>query len=134
MSAPRVISFGCRLNAYESEIMRAKAVAAGAGDAIILNTCAVTTEATRQARQAIRRARRDNPSARIIVTGCAAQLEPQRFAAIPEVDLVLGNAEKLMAESYAPGEVGGAGYDLGGSSPSGGPPPHPPPRGGWGQN
>jgi threonylcarbamoyladenosine tRNA methylthiotransferase MtaB len=102
MTAPRVITFGCRLNAYESEVMRTKATAAGAGDAIILNTCAVTTEATRQARQAIRRARRDNPAARIVVTGCAAQIEPERFAAMPEVDLVLGNAEKLEADSYVP--------------------------------
>jgi threonylcarbamoyladenosine tRNA methylthiotransferase MtaB len=102
VTAPRVITFGCRLNAYESEVMRAKAAAAGAGDAIILNTCAVTTEATRQARQAIRRARRNNPTARIVVTGCAAQIEPERFAAMPEVDLVLGNAEKLEADSYVP--------------------------------
>ena len=98
----RIITFGCRLNAYESEVMRAKAAQAGADDAIILNTCAVTTEAARQARQAIRRARRDNPAARIVVTGCAAQIEPERFAAMPEVDVVLGNAEKLEAESYAP--------------------------------
>jgi threonylcarbamoyladenosine tRNA methylthiotransferase MtaB len=102
MSTPRVITFGCRLNAYESEVMRSQALAAGAGDAIILNTCAVTAEATRQARQAIRRARKDNPTARIVVTGCAAQIEPERFAAMPEVDLVLGNAEKLRAESYLP--------------------------------
>jgi threonylcarbamoyladenosine tRNA methylthiotransferase MtaB len=102
MTAPRVITFGCRLNAYESEVMRAEAAAAGVDDAIIVNTCAVTGEATRQARQAIRRARKDNPSARIVVTGCAAQIEPQRFAAMPEVDLVLGNAEKLGRENYAP--------------------------------
>ncbi len=102
MSAPQVITFGCRLNAYESEVMRTQAMAGGAGDAIILNTCAVTAEATRQARQAIRRARKANPSARIVVTGCAAQIEPERFAAMPEVDLVLGNAEKLRAESYLP--------------------------------
>jgi threonylcarbamoyladenosine tRNA methylthiotransferase MtaB len=102
MNAPRVITFGCRLNAYESEVMRAQATAAGARDAIIVNTCAVTAEATRQARQAVRRARKDNPSARIVVTGCAAQLDPERFAAMPEVDLVLGNAEKLRAESYTP--------------------------------
>jgi threonylcarbamoyladenosine tRNA methylthiotransferase MtaB len=98
----RVITFGCRLNAYESEVMRAQATVARADDAIILNTCAVTSEATRQARQAIRRARRDNPAARIVVTGCAAQIEPERFAAMPEVDLVLGNAEKLEAGSYVP--------------------------------
>jgi threonylcarbamoyladenosine tRNA methylthiotransferase MtaB len=98
----KVITFGCRLNAYESEVIKAQAAAAGARDAIILNTCAVTAEATRQARQAIRRARKDNPSARIVVTGCAAQIEPERFAAMPEVDLVLGNAEKLVPESYGP--------------------------------
>jgi threonylcarbamoyladenosine tRNA methylthiotransferase MtaB len=99
MNAPRVITLGCRLNTYESEVMRALATAAGARDAIIVNTCAVTAEATRQARQAIRRARKDNPSARIVVTGCAAQIDPERFTAMPEVDLVLGNAEKLRAES-----------------------------------
>ena len=108
MTAPQVITFGCRLNAYESEVIRNKAVAAGARDAIILNTCAVTTEATRQARQAIRRARRDNPTARIVVTGCAAQIDPARFAAMPEVDLVLGNAEKLVAANYACAPAGEA--------------------------
>jgi threonylcarbamoyladenosine tRNA methylthiotransferase MtaB len=95
-----VITFGCRLNAYESEVIRREAAAAGLADAVIINTCAVTAEATRQARQAIRKARRDNPHARIVVTGCAAQLEPARFAAMAEVDLVLGNAEKLSAASY----------------------------------
>jgi threonylcarbamoyladenosine tRNA methylthiotransferase MtaB len=98
----RIITFGCRLNAYESQVMQAKAAQAGADDAIVFNTCAVTTEAARQARQAIRRARRDNPAARIVVTGCAAQIEPERFATMAEVDVVLGNAEKLEAESYAP--------------------------------
>ncbi|MDP2619585.1 MAG: tRNA (N(6)-L-threonylcarbamoyladenosine(37)-C(2))-methylthiotransferase MtaB [Hyphomicrobiales bacterium] len=95
-----IITFGCRLNAYESEVIRLKAEAAGLGDAVIVNTCAVTAEATRQARQAIRKARRDNPRARIVVTGCAAQLEPERFAAMAEVDLVLGNEEKLAYASY----------------------------------
>ncbi|MDN2565681.1 tRNA (N(6)-L-threonylcarbamoyladenosine(37)-C(2))-methylthiotransferase MtaB [Aquibium sp. A9E412] len=99
-----IVTFGCRLNAYESEVMRREAGAAGlgetAGGAVIVNTCAVTGEAVRQARQAIRRARRDNPAARIVVTGCAAQTEPDAFAAMPEVDLVLGNAEKLAADSY----------------------------------
>jgi threonylcarbamoyladenosine tRNA methylthiotransferase MtaB len=100
MAEPQVITLGCRLNAFESEIMRAHARDAGAGDTIIVNTCAVTAEAERQARQAIRRARRENPNARVIVTGCAAQLAPERFAAMPEVDRVLGNAEKLDPASY----------------------------------
>jgi threonylcarbamoyladenosine tRNA methylthiotransferase MtaB len=92
-----VITFGCRLNAYESQIVRRNAHAAGLSDAIVINTCAVTAEAVRQARQAIRKARRARPSARIVVTGCAAQTEPHTFAAMPEVDRVLGNVEKLDA-------------------------------------
>jgi threonylcarbamoyladenosine tRNA methylthiotransferase MtaB len=92
---PRLETFGCRLNAYESEAMKGLATAAGLGDAVIVNTCAVTAEAVRQARQRIRRLRRDAPGARIVVTGCAAQTEPATFAAMPEVDRVLGNAEKL---------------------------------------
>ena len=100
MSAPEIITFGCRLNSYESEVMRRHAEAAGLDDAVIVNTCAVTAEATRQARQAIRKARRERPNARIVVTGCAAQIEPERFAAMPEVDQVLGNAEKLEAASW----------------------------------
>ncbi|TPM30169.1 tRNA (N(6)-L-threonylcarbamoyladenosine(37)-C(2))-methylthiotransferase MtaB [Mesorhizobium sp. B2-3-4] len=99
-----VVTFGCRLNTYESEVMRREAESAGlgalTGGAVIFNTCAVTGEAVRQARQAIRKARRDNPAARIIVTGCAAQTEPEKFAAMDEVDLVLGNEEKLKANSY----------------------------------
>lgn len=101
MSGIDVITFGCRLNTYESEIMRREAGKAGLERAILVNTCAVTGEAVRQARQAIRRARRENPKARIIVTGCAAQTEKNTFASMPEVDLVLGNEEKLRAESYA---------------------------------
>ncbi|KQS87708.1 MULTISPECIES: tRNA (N(6)-L-threonylcarbamoyladenosine(37)-C(2))-methylthiotransferase MtaB [unclassified Rhizobium] len=100
MSGVDVITFGCRLNTYESEVMRAEAEKAGLNNAILVNTCAVTAEAVRQARQAIRRARRDNPHARIIVTGCAAQTEKQIFAAMPEVDAVLGNEEKLKSASY----------------------------------
>lgn len=100
MSGVDVITFGCRLNTYESEVMRAEAEKAGLNNAILVNTCAVTAEAVRQARQAIRRARRDNPHARIIVTGCAAQTEKQTFAAMPEVDAVLGNEEKLKNASY----------------------------------
>ena len=97
-----VITFGCRLNAYESQVIRANARSLGIDDAVIINTCAVTAEAERQARQAIRRARRDRPDARIIVTGCAAQIAPDRFAKMPEVDRVIGNAEKLHARSLAP--------------------------------
>lgn len=95
-----VITFGCRLNTYESEVMKAEAAKAGLNNAILVNTCAVTSEAVRQARQAIRRARREHPEARIIVTGCAAQTEAQNFAEMPEVDAVLGNEEKLKAEHY----------------------------------
>ncbi len=100
MSGVDVITFGCRLNTYESEVMRAEAEKAGLNNAILVNTCAVTGEAVRQARQAIRRARRENPHARIIVTGCAAQTEKQSFAEMPEVDAVLGNEEKLKSASY----------------------------------
>ncbi|MFL5028819.1 MAG: tRNA (N(6)-L-threonylcarbamoyladenosine(37)-C(2))-methylthiotransferase MtaB [Xanthobacteraceae bacterium] len=89
-----VITFGCRLNTYESEVIRREANAAGL-DAVVVNTCAVTAEAVRQARQAIRRVKRERPQARIIVTGCAAQTEPTSFAVMPEVDRVLGNTEKL---------------------------------------
>lgn len=91
---------GCRLNAYESEVMRGHAVAAGLGDAVIVNTCAVTAEAVRQAAQTIRKLRRESPHARIIVTGCAAQIEPERFADMPEVDAVVGNADKMRAETF----------------------------------
>ncbi len=100
MSGVEVITFGCRLNTYESEVMRAEAEKAGLNNAILVNTCAVTGEAVRQARQAIRRARRDNPEARIIVTGCAAQTEKHTFAAMAEVDAVLGNEEKLASANY----------------------------------
>jgi threonylcarbamoyladenosine tRNA methylthiotransferase MtaB len=100
MNGPEIITFGCRLNAYESEVMRGHAEAAGLDNAIIFNTCAVTAEAERQSRQAIRKARRDNPDARIIVTGCAAQLSPERYAGMEEVDRVLGNREKLLAENF----------------------------------
>ena len=100
MSGVTVITFGCRLNTYESEVMRAEAEKAGLNNAVLVNTCAVTGEAVRQARQAIRRARRDNPHARIIVTGCAAQTEKHTFADMPEVDAVLGNEEKLKSASY----------------------------------
>ena len=100
MNGPEIITFGCRLNAYESEVIRGLARRAGLADAVIVNTCAVTAEAERQARQAIRRARRARPEARIIVTGCAAQINPRAFAAMPEVDRVLGNEDKLRIESF----------------------------------
>jgi threonylcarbamoyladenosine tRNA methylthiotransferase MtaB len=100
MGETRLITMGCRLNTFESEVMRGHAAAAGLSDAIIVNTCAVTAEAERQARQAIRKARRENPGAKIIVTGCAAQIAPEKFAALPEVDHVLGNSEKLEAKSF----------------------------------
>ena len=95
-----IINFGCRLNAYEAEVMRAHATGAGLENAIVINTCAVTSEAQRQARQAIRKARKQSPDARIIVTGCAAQVDAVSFAAMDEVDLVLGNEEKLRPENW----------------------------------
>jgi threonylcarbamoyladenosine tRNA methylthiotransferase MtaB len=96
-----IVTFGCRLNAYESEAIKARAAEAQLQGALVVNTCAVTAEAVRQSRQAIRRLKRERPEARIIVTGCAAQTEPHTYAAMPEVDAVLGNREKLMAQSYA---------------------------------
>jgi threonylcarbamoyladenosine tRNA methylthiotransferase MtaB len=95
-----VVTFGCRLNAYESEVIRGHAEAAGLSETIVVNTCAVTGEAVRQARQTIRKLRRNRPNARMIVTGCAAQTEPNTFADMPEVDRVLGNDEKMRAESW----------------------------------
>ena len=99
--AVEVITFGCRLNAHESDQAKARAEADGLTDAVIFNTCAVTGEAVRQARQAIRKARRARPDARLVVTGCAAQIDPAAFAAMPEVDLVLGNDRKTEAGAYA---------------------------------
>ena len=100
MRAPEIITFGCRLNTYESEVMREHARDTGLSNTVIVNTCAVTAEAERQARQAIRRARRKRPDAQIIVTGCAAQISPDTYAAMPEVDRVLGNVEKLQRHSF----------------------------------
>ena len=100
--AVETVTFGCRLNAYEAEVMKAEAQKAGLDNAIIINTCAVTAEAVKQAKQAVRKARRDNPAARIIVTGCAAQTEARSFGDMAEVDLVIGNADKMKAQSYAP--------------------------------
>ena len=96
-----VVTFGCRLNAYESEAIKARAQEAQLQNAVVVNTCAVTAEAVRQSRQAIRKMKRERPNARIIVTGCAAQTEPETYAAMPEVDAVLGNQEKLTASAYA---------------------------------
>ncbi|GGA36947.1 tRNA (N(6)-L-threonylcarbamoyladenosine(37)-C(2))-methylthiotransferase MtaB [Pelagibacterium lentulum] len=96
------VTFGCRLNAYESEVIKTEAAKSGLTDAIIVNTCAVTAEAVRQAKQAIRKAHRDNPGHKIIVTGCAAQTQARDFGDMAEVDLVIGNNDKLRAESYRP--------------------------------
>jgi threonylcarbamoyladenosine tRNA methylthiotransferase MtaB len=106
MAPPEILTFGCRLNAYESEIIRNHTQAAGIEDVVIVNTCAVTAEAERQARQAIRRARRSKPDAKIVVTGCAAQINPDQYGAMDEVDIVLGNEEKLKAESWSALENG----------------------------
>jgi threonylcarbamoyladenosine tRNA methylthiotransferase MtaB len=95
-----VVTFGCRLNAYEAEVIRRQAQAAGLSDTLVVNTCAVTAEAVRQSRQTIRRLKREHPAARIVVTGCAAQTEPETFADMPEVALVLGNEEKLSAAAW----------------------------------
>jgi len=99
-----VVTFGCRLNAYESEAIRARAAEDGLRNAVVFNTCAVTAEAVRQARQAIRKARRSRPEAKLIVTGCAAQIDPDAFAAMGEVDLVLGNASKAAPGAYVGAE------------------------------
>jgi threonylcarbamoyladenosine tRNA methylthiotransferase MtaB len=96
-----VVTFGCRLNIYESEVIRTAAAGAGFADTVVVNTCAVTSEAVRQARQSIRRLKRERPEAKIVVTGCAAQTEPQSFAAMPEVALVAGNGEKMQPEFWA---------------------------------
>ncbi|MGL5784395.1 MAG: tRNA (N(6)-L-threonylcarbamoyladenosine(37)-C(2))-methylthiotransferase MtaB [Alphaproteobacteria bacterium] len=102
MEEPQIVTFGCRLNTYESEVMRQHAKQAGLGNAIIVNTCAVTAEAERQARQTIRKMRREHPKALIIATGCAVQIRPKVFEAMPEVDRVLGNQDKLHGENFKP--------------------------------
>src|SRR6476659_2351889 len=96
-----VVTFGCRLNAAESEVIRREAERAGLSDTVVVNTCAVTAEAVRQARQSIRRLKRERPDAKIVVTGCAAQTEPQTFASMPEVAIVVGNDRKISAEFWA---------------------------------
>lgn len=111
-----VVNFGCRLNSYEGEVIRQKAEEAGLSGAIIFNSCAVTAEAERQVRQAIRRTRKENPNAKIIVTGCSAQVHPEMYTKMDEVDRVLGNQEKLEARFYVPPPVGGR---LGGRRESG---------------
>ncbi len=100
MSAPKFTTLGCRLNAYETEAMKELSQQAGLQDAVIVNTCAVTAEAVRKARQEIRKLRRENPNARLIVTGCAAQTEPQTFSAMDEVDAVIGNTEKMQPDTW----------------------------------
>ena len=101
MNAPIFATLGCRLNAYETEAMKDLAASAGLEGAVIVNTCAVTAEAVRKAKQEIRRLRRENPDATLIVTGCAAQTEPETFAAMPEVSRVIGNSEKMQAATWA---------------------------------
>ena len=100
MSKPDFITFGCRLNSFETEIMRSRAADAGLDDVIVVHTCAVTAEAERQARQAIRRAKRERPNARVVVTGCSAQITPKTYAGMTEVDHVVGNREKLQPDVW----------------------------------
>ena len=113
--AVEVVSFGCRLNTLEAEVMRGEADAAGLGldgrRTVLLNTCAVTAEAVRQARQAVRRARREDPDARIVVTGCGAELETEAYAAMPEVTRLVGNAEKLSSTGWSPSGTRPTGQD-----------------------
>src|ERR1700726_4212538 len=94
------VTFGCRLNAFESEVIAREAERAGLTDTIVINSCAVTNEAVAQARQSIRRLKRERPQARIVVTGCAAQIEPEMFAGMPEVDRVVGNDDKMRSEAW----------------------------------
>ncbi|SHH98981.1 tRNA (N(6)-L-threonylcarbamoyladenosine(37)-C(2))-methylthiotransferase MtaB [Marivita hallyeonensis] len=100
MSAPKFTTLGCRLNAYETEAMKDLAAQAGLSNAVVVNTCAVTAEAVRKARQEIRKLRRENPDAKVIVTGCAAQTEPETFARMDEVDAVIGNTEKMTPDTW----------------------------------
>jgi threonylcarbamoyladenosine tRNA methylthiotransferase MtaB len=95
-----VVSFGCRLNAHESEVVAQRATDAGLDDVVVVNTCAVTSEAVAQARQTIRRLHRERPERRIVVTGCAAQTQPDMFAAMVEVDRVIGNDDKLRGDAW----------------------------------
>ena len=98
---PKLSTLGCRLNAYETEAMRELVTSSGLSDAVIINTCAVTAEAVRKSKQEVRKLRKENPSAKVIVTGCAAQIDPNSFASMAEVDFVIGNTEKMAKETWA---------------------------------
>lgn len=100
MSKAEIITFGCRLNSFESEVMRTKIADAGVEKAIVVNTCAVTSEAVRQSRQSIRKLRRDHPDARIVVTGCAVQVDPSQYEKMDEVDFIIGNGEKMESNTW----------------------------------
>ncbi len=100
MNEPQIVTFGCRLNSFESEVMRDAMAAAGVGQVIVINSCAVTAEAVRQSRQVIRRLRREHPQARIVVTGCAAQIDPAQYEAMPEVDHIIGNDDKIQGSTW----------------------------------
>src|SRR3979490_1067775 len=110
-----IVSFGCRLNAFESEVIAREADHAGLPDTIVINSCAVTNEAVAQTRQSIRRLKRERPSARIVVTGCAAQTQPEMFAGMAEVDRVVGNDDKMRGEAWRDARAAFArGFCLGG--------------------
>ena len=100
INTPKLSTLGCRLNAYETEAMRELATSSGLNDAVIINTCAVTSEAVRKSKQEVRKLRKENPSAKVIVTGCAAQIDPNSFASMAEVDFVIGNSEKMHKETW----------------------------------
>ena len=100
IKTPKFSTLGCRLNAYETEAMRELATSSGLNDAVIINTCAVTSEAVRKSKQEVRKLRKENPSAKVIVTGCAAQIDPDSFASMAEVDFVIGNSEKMDKETW----------------------------------
>ena len=99
--APKLSPLGCRLNAYETDAMRELAISSGLKDTVIINTCAVTTEAVRKSKQEVRKLRKENPNAKVIVTGCAAQIEPNSFANMDEVDFVIGTSEKMVKETWS---------------------------------
>ena len=101
VSTPKLSTLGCRLNAYETEAMRELVSSAGLNDAVIINTCAVTSEAVRKSKQEIRKLRKENPKAKLIVTGCAAQIDPNGFGNMGEVDFVIGNSEKMLKETWS---------------------------------
>src|SRR5712672_4285375 len=100
-----VVTFGCRLNAFESEVIAREAESAGLTDTIVINSCAVTNEAVAQARQSIRRLKRERPKARIVVTGCAAQTQARMFADMAEVDRVVDNDDKMRRETWRAARV-----------------------------